>query len=249
VLREQVQHTQDRLAKVESQMEEGQIHLAEMIERARKDVEVLEDTLNKATRVLTRNSVDFGAEMESVKTRLQEMDGSLAEIRNDLDQFGKSVEATSKKVDDFAMAAGLDVPIDESKVPGTPQDHFAAINTAFKEGRYSEARAFAEIFLKRYPKRAEADDIQLLIAKSYSQQKRWAKALGVLRIFSDSYPNSELLPEGLYEMAEAFFALGDCTDASILIDTITTRHKKSAFAERARELLKEIKKSKSRCTS
>jgi TolA-binding protein len=187
--------------------------------------------------------------MESMKTKLRELDGSLAEIRHDLDQFGKSVDSTNRRVNEFAIAAGIDLPIDESKVPSNPKDHFGAIETAFAEGRYSETRALGKVFAQRHGRRGEADNVQLLIAKSYSRQKRWAKSLGVLHRFSDNYPKSDLQPEALYEMANAFYHLGGCTDARILIDTIISRYKRSEFANKARELIKLIKKNKSRCTS
>ena len=47
----------------------------------------------------------------------------------------------------------------------------------------------------------------------------------------------------------AFFQLGDCTDARVLVDTIATKHKESPFAAKAQTLLQEINKQKSRCTS
>ncbi len=248
-LRSEVQGVRDRIDKIERENEEGRHHLSEMIERARTEVDKLEETLNRATRVLARNSADFGAEMESMKNRLREVDGTLAEIRHELGQASKRMDKADRRVNEFALAAGLDLPIDEDKVPTSEKDHKRAIDRAYANGKYSETRALAKIYMERYANRAEADDVQLLIAKSYLKQKRWAKALGVLHRFSEKYPKSDLTPEVLYEMARAFFALGDCTDAGILIETVTTRHKKSPFAAQARALSKRIKKMKSRCTS
>ena len=91
--------------------------------------------------------------------------------------------------------------------------------------------------------------MQFLIARSFIEQKRWAKALGALRQFTDVYPKSELNPEVLYEMASAFFQLGDCTDARVLVDTIASKHKDSPFAAKASDLLQEINRQKARCSS
>ena len=53
----------------------------------------------------------------------------------------------------------------------------------------------------------------------------------------------------LYEMARSFYSMGDCTDARILIDALTSRHKNSPFAKKAVQLRETINKNKSRCTS
>ncbi len=248
-LRQDIQRLDDRLTKTEAELEQERTHLTEMIERARKDVVKLEETLTRATRVLARNSADFGAEMESVNAKLREVDGSLAEVRHELEISGKNLERTNKRVNDFALAAGIDMPVDQEKIPAKPEAHLEMIKDSLAAGRYGEARSLGNAFLKSHPKHNGADDAQLLIAKSYLQQKRWAKALGALRRFTDKYPKSDLTPEVLYEMARSFFSLGDCTDARILVDAITTRHKKSPFAEKASALSEQMKKNKSRCTS
>jgi len=248
-LKIQTKALEDRLAKIEGDAAAERAKLTEMIETARAQIAELEETLSKATRVLARNSADFGAEMEALKDQLRASDGALAELKHEVETVAVQAEEANRKVVDFALAAGLDLPVDASKVPEKPKDHFDAVKASFDAGRYGEARELAKLFLQRYPKDEAADDVQFLIAKSFVAQKRWAKALGALRQFTDVYPKSGLNPEVLYEMASAFFQLGDCTDARILVDSITTKHKDSPFAARSQTLLQEINKQKSRCTS
>lgn len=240
---------EDRLAKVEGESAEERARLTEMIDTARTQIAELEETLSKATRVLARNSADFGAEMETIKDQLRASEGALAELRHEIETVGAAAEEANRKVVDFALAAGLDLPVDPAKVPEKPGEHFNAIRASFDAGRYGEARELAKLFLQRYPKDEAADDVQFLVARSFVAQKRWAKALGALRQFTDVYPKSGLNPEVLYEMASAFFQLGDCTDARILADTIASKHGDSPFAAKARTLQQEMSKQKSRCTS
>jgi TolA-binding protein len=248
-LRSDVSALEARVERIDSELDQDREELTEMIDRARAELEELESTLTRATRVLARNSADFGAEMETAKDRLREVDGALAEIRHEVQQIGIRVDESGKKINEFALAAGLDLPVDESKVPAKAPAHFAAIKESFAAGRYGEVRSLAKIFLARYPKDALADDTQLLFARSYLAQKRWAKSLGALRRFTDLYPKSEHTPEVLYEMANAFYQLGDCTDARILVEAISQRHKKSPFAAKAAKLKEQMSKNKSRCTS
>lgn len=244
-----VRKVEDRTAKIESELEDGRKRLTDMVDRARTDVEKLEETLTRATRVLARNSADFGADMETIKNKLREIDGSLAELHHDVEQSQERLETASKKVEEFARAAGVDLPVDASKVPAKSSDHFRMIEQSFAEMRYGETRSLAKLFLSRHSKDRRADEAQMFVAKSYLQQKRWAKALGSLRRFTDNYPKSDLTPEVLYEMARAFFSLGDCTDARILTEAVSTRHKRSPYAQKAVKLNEQMKKDKGRCTS
>jgi TolA-binding protein len=248
-LREEVRQVEARVEKIDSYLQEEKAHLTEMIERARSHVEQLEETLTRATRVLARNSADFGADMETIKDKLREVDGALAEIRYEVEESQKKVDAANLKVDNFARAAGLDVPVDSSQVPETAEEHIKVIKDAYAADRYGEVRSLCELFLARHPKDQSAELAQYYIAKTYLAQKRWAKALGALKKFTDSYPKSKMTPEVLYEMSRAFFSLGDCTDARILTEALTTRHAKSPFAAKAKKLNEQMKKNKALCTS
>lgn len=248
-LSREVQHLKDRIGQIENEQQEKLSNLTGMIDRARGEVDKLEETLTKATRVLARNSADFGADMESIKERLRKIDGTLAEVRYDMDQTVKQIEATNKKVIDVASAAGLDIPVDEATVPTDANAHFKLISDSFSAGRHGEVRSLAALFLKRHPGHNSADEAQLYIARSYMAQKRWSKALGPLRAFTDKYPKSARVPEALYNMAECFFNMGDCTDARILVEALTTRHKGSEYAKKARALGDTMRKNKSKCTS
>jgi TolA-binding protein len=248
-LREDVDDLEARVEKLGGELEQDRQRLTEMIDHARAEMEELNSTLTRATRVLARNSADFGAEMESAKDRLRELDGALAEIRHQVEEIGIRVDDSGQKLNEFALAAGLDLPVDEAKIPADVGAHFKVIEQSLADERYGEVRSMGKVFHDRYPKDDRADDVQLMIAKSYLEQKRWAKALGALRRFTDLYPKSELSAEVLYEMAGAFYQLGDCTDARILVDAVVQRHKNSPFATKAAALKDEMARNKARCTS
>ena len=248
-LQNDVSHLKDRITQMESEQAEKQAHLSQMIDRARKEVDKLELTLTKATRILSRNSADFGADMEMMKERLREVDGTLAEIRYELEESRKQVEDANEKVKQFALAAGLDVPVDASSVPADASSHFKKIVEAYQGGRHGEVRSLAKLFTARHGTDANAEEAELYISRSYLAQKRWAKALGELRSFTEAHPQSKFTAEALYEMARAFYGLGDCTDARILVEALTTRHKRSPFAKKAKQLSDTIRKNKARCKS
>ena len=249
LLKQDVQHLSDRMKKIETDAGKERKELASMIVRAQKQVRDMEDTLSKATRVLARNSADFGAEMEELKHDIALSKGQAAELLNNFEVLQKQLEKSNKKIVDFAMAAGLDLPVDEASVPKDEKGHFSKIKGSLSASRFGEARSYARLYFKKYPKSKNLDKVQLIVGKSYMQQKRYAKALGALRRFVDVYPKSSHIPEALYEMANAFFMLGDCTDANVLADTIISRHGKTLFAAKAQKLKDLMISKKTRCTS
>lgn len=248
-LERKVAQMEDRVAEMEASITEEREYLTEMIDRARTEVDKLEETLNRATRILARNSADYGAEIDTIKDKLRETDGLFAELRHDLGEMDKSVKEVELRMENYAIASGLDIPVDESNVPSREGDHFAMIKESYNAEKWGEARSLCKLFIARYPGSSNADDAKLIMGKTYIEQKRWAKALGELRQFTDTYPKSKLTAEALYEMARSFYFLGHCTDARILIEAVTTRHRRSAFAKKAKSLAAKIKKNKSRCTS
>jgi TolA-binding protein len=245
----EVTRLEGRITKVESETSAARDVLTEMIGKARAQVEQLEGTLTKATRVLARNSADFGAEMETIKDQLRKLEGQLAEMSHGMQQSDAKFDATTKKIAAVAAAAGLDVPVDAEKIPADKAAHLSAVRDAFSTGRHGEVRSLGQAFIDRYPKDKNADAVHLLMAKAYIEQKQWAKALGVLGRFNEKYPSSVLNPEALYEMARCFYELGDCTDARSLVDALQSRHAKSPFAAKAKTLSEQMKKDKSRCAS
>ena len=248
-LRRDVIDMQARLESLEKAASQNREQLMELIERARTEMENLQITLRKATAVLARNSADFGAEMETVEDRIRVLEGTLAELDHKVGETDKKMDATNRKVYGFAMAAGLDLPVDESKIPKGESAHFKEINKSYDALRYGEARSLCKIFFERYRGSKRADDVQLMVAQSYMAQKRWAKSLGALKQFTDTYPKSDLTAEVYFSTARAFFMLGDCTDARLLCEAITSKFPRSPFAKKASALVGEMNVKKARCTS
>ena len=192
IIKQKIQHLDDRMEQLNKENEEAMERLQEMIDTARDELLILEETLSKATRVLARNSADFGADMETLRDEMRMNQGSQAELSHELNRVLQQVAEIRRQLREFALAAGLDLPVDEDKVSKQPAQHFDMMKKSFAEGRYGEVRSLGNLFLSRHPRHKLADDAQLLIAKSYIAQKRWAKALGSLRRFTDRYPKSRL---------------------------------------------------------
>jgi tol-pal system protein YbgF len=154
-----------------------------------------------------------------------------------------------------ALRAELDkraptVMPDQPKVPEDATAHFDAAYQAYGAGKYTEARGLFREYLKRYPQDPKAGNAQYWIGASYHQEGKPATALGEYRQVITHYTQSTAVNVALFGMADAFFRLHACTDAKSALETLLRRTPDDALGERAKKLLREIKKAPAAdCTS
>jgi outer membrane protein assembly factor BamD len=65
----------------------------------------------------------------------------------------------------------------------------------YKKGSYSAALGRFEKLLNRFPDYRRADEVLLLMVKSYSALKMKDKASGALQVLEDKYPSSKFTAE------------------------------------------------------
>jgi len=251
MLKEQTAKLEKQAQELEQAREKDRERYTEMITSAEKQVKELEKVLKEATEVLTRNSADFGADMEKIKENLRQMEGALAEIKHAIEEEQKAraeAEASqSRRLEEVARQSGIEVVIDPATIPTDKKEHFTLIEAAYKAGRYGEARTLAKIFIEKHPKDSNTDDAQMVIAKSYYKQKKYSSSLGAYQKIVDNYPKSSRMSEVMYLMGECFYSLGSCSDARTLYDSVVAKYPKSSWAKKAKTGIKKIKNNSSRC--
>jgi len=251
MLKEQTVKLEKQVKELEQARDKDSERYTEMITSAEKQVKELEKVLKEATEVLTRNSADFGADMEQIKENLRQIEGALAEISHAVEEEQKAraeAEAShSRRLEEVARQSGIEVVIDPATIPTDKKEHFERIEAAYKAGRYGEARTLAKIFIEKYPKDSYADDARMVIARSYYKQKKYSSSLGALQKTVDDYPKSSHMSEVLYLMGSCFHSLGSCSDARTLYDSVVAKYPRSSWAKKAKTGIKNIKSNSSQC--
>jgi TolA-binding protein len=111
----------------------------------------------------------------------------------------------------------------------------------FKLERYEEALATYQECLQRGGYSEEKQVLALLHAgQSASQTEEWAKALKWLEQIPESYPNSEFVPQALYEQGWAKQHLDEKDAAKKLYLTVAEQKPRDELGARARFMLGEL---------
>jgi TolA-binding protein len=212
----------------------------------------LQGVLDRATQVLTRGSADVGAQVEQMGQQIATIQGQVAELQHKLEQFDQQMAAQRADLDNqiAKLKSGGKEPLDPAQIPTDRKAHFQAAYDSYQAGDYEKARELWREYLIRYPEDAKAGDAQYWIGASYTQQNKPATALGEYRKVIADYASSSAVNVALYGMADAFFRLHACTDATSALQALLKRKPEPGLTDRTKKLLKDVSGSpKGYCTS
>ena len=127
---------QQRIEALESGIAEEREQLTAQVARSREQVAELEQVLNQATQVVTRNSADLGQEVRSLREQVQTLEGQLAELRNAYRQAQAEHLAfrsrTDQQLNVLSQKAGLDVALSPEEIPAGADGHFPGGDASFQ---------------------------------------------------------------------------------------------------------------------
>ena len=218
----------------------------------------LQQGLERTRSLLTRDSADVGAQVQSQEQRMAEIEGKLDELQHGLSDAVQQNAKAKVELDDKITKLATTKPavgtepaaVDPSLVPEDKAAHFAAAYEAYKAGDHEKARALFKEFLTRYAADDKAGEAQYWMGASFLVQNKPATALGEYRKVIATYPKSAAVDTALYGMADAFYRLHACTDAKGAIDALLKRKPSKALTDRANELLRAVTAApKDYCTS
>ena len=211
----------------------------------------LESLLERATKVLTRDSADVGADVERMSEQLASLEGQLSEVKHSIELMQRENASQRAELDQrIGRLSKGDAALSDADIPADKGSHFAAAYQAYEQGEHEKARALFREYLKRYGKDKKAGNAQYWIGSSYLLQDKPATALGEYRKVISQHGKSSAVDVALYGMADAFFRLQACGDAKSALSALLKRKPKKSLADRAKKLLRDVKRAgKARCTS
>jgi tol-pal system protein YbgF len=229
---------------MEDGIAEERRQLTDEVSRAKSQVIRLEEVLQKATKVVTRNSADLGLEVQNLREQISTLEGELATLRQEVTARDQAIATQRQELDAqierLARRAGVDVEISDSDIPADKDDHYTAAYRAYQQSEFGLSRALFRAYITRYPRDDQADNALYWIGKSYMQQERPANAIQEFRKVIADYPRADAVDETLWDMGNAFFALNQCTEARDVLNTLIRNFRQSTFVARARAKLREI---------
>ncbi len=243
-LEETTEDHEQRLSSLEEGITRERQELTDEVNRAKSQVARLEEVLQKATKVVTRNSADLGLEVEHLREQIGVLEGEIATLRQEIAARDQAIASQRQELDNqiekLARRAGVDVQLDESEIPSDKDEHYAAGYRAYQQNEFGLSRALFRAYVTRYPRDDQADNALYWIGKSYLRQERPANAIQEFRKIISDYPREDAVDETLWDMGNAFFALNQCDEARDVLNTLIRNFRRSTFVARARTKLREI---------
>lgn len=243
-----------RLSTIETGLAADRAELRNELEGAKTQVAELQRVIEQAASVVTRNSADTGAQVQTLTQQLGVVEGQIAELRNDLDaikrQLAEQRAEDQRRLDQIARKIGLDAPVDASQIPADKAEHYATAYRAHQAGDYSKARSLFREYITRYAQDDNADNAQYWIGASHLAENQPSRALGELRKVLSDYSRGDAVDEALFDMADAFYKLHACGDARTSYEALIRTYTSSPLIQRAREKLREVQRApRGYCTS
>jgi tol-pal system protein YbgF len=112
-------------------------------------------------------------------------------------------------------------------------------------GRYQEAMADFETFLRLYPKSDLADNAQFWIGEVYKAQGRPEEAILAYQKVINNYPEGNKVPAAMLNQGFAFEKINDTTTAELVFKRLVKNFPKTSEAEIARKRLQDSQEKRS----
>lgn len=253
-LAREAEDREQRLAQLENGMADQRRQIEESLSSAETKVRELEQVLERATEVVTRNSADLGTEVGQLRSTLATLEGQIAELRNELhatqQELVQQNAATQQRIKSFAQKAGVDIELEASQVPQDKGDHYSAATAARDNNDASLARALFREYARRYPDDDRTDNALHALAALYMEAGRPATALAEYRKIITRFRGGDMFNQTLFDMASAFYELHACTDARSALEALIARVRSGSLNRQARAKLREVRRAPAGyCTS
>lgn len=251
LVRNDVDAIKTRLFSVERDLGGTREESTERLEAVEKSFKTDVDTMRKL-------SADTQANLDSVRTEMQVLNGKIDDIalsaRKPSEELHRYSDDTDKRIialEDRVMK--LQTALDDlnKKIAGQPQQQAAAVPTpdalymkgleTFKAGDMAAARDIFTKFLEQYPKNDLVANAKYWIGETYYSEKNYDQAILSFQDVIKNYPQKDKVPAAMLKQAMAFKAIKDNKSARYVLKKLIEGHPKSDEAQKAKELLKEIR--------
>jgi tol-pal system protein YbgF len=221
------------------------------IERLRADMRGEFEAFAARVERASKNQMDFANQVEALKA-------DLAKLRGQLEVFANDIEATQKRQRDFYVdldsrlrkleaAATTPAPAAEAAPEAPPaakadpaqetRDYEAAL-AAIKAGRYKDALAAFQGFIKNHPNSGLLPNAHYWLASSHYQLGDYARAGEGFARVAATWPNDAKAPDALLAQASALTEAGDAKNARKVLETLVARYPAANAAQTAKLRLK-----------
>ncbi len=216
-------------------------------------VKQLDDSIDKATKMLARNSADLGTRVDQFSDeiaqfagRLEMLQRSIDAARSELAQVKQDQQSLSGRMDSIERQLGI-----APGQPGQPGsqpvtvDQTVLFDNAYKAlqaGKFDDARRQFRLYVQAFPQDDKADDAAFYIGETFFKQKDYEKAIAEYQRVIDTWPKGDMADDAFLQAGLAALEKGWCVDAGAYLGELIRRYPQSPLVKTARQKLDYVKK-------
>lgn len=238
VLREDVTHLETRVSAQE--------------ETLSSKVQKLETVLEKATQLLTRNSADLGAEVNTLVQEGAELRGLVMEAKRYTEEVKNEIKILELRQQEIEKR----IAVLEQKVTEPPAQSadqlYAKAKAAFDGKKLDDADKLFTYLIIKFPGHERADDAQYYRGELRFRKSDYETAIGEFQRVFEKFPQSALADDALMRAGQAAIKLKWCTDARAYFNVLMQKYPKSSLVKKAKKAdrwVKRHRKQKRYCKS
>lgn len=217
------------------------------IDSLQRKVQQLQGQIEELRHGLTRVSKQESAslpQLRSLEKRLVALEGQMRSVRRRPEYGSDEPALPSPRTQTSPSALPWDPPRTPPPSPSTNdtlecQDLYRGAARLFQDRKYNPAIQEFRTFQRRCPESQMADDAQYWIGESHYVQNDYNRAI---LEFNDvlSYRRGDRVAAALLRQAQAFLAIGDKTDARLILQKLVSDHPSAAQTVEAQTMLRTL---------
>ncbi|MDP8255907.1 MAG: tol-pal system protein YbgF [Candidatus Alcyoniella australis] len=196
------------------------------------------------------NMASATADMDRIRQDHSKLRGSVEELGHELDQFKKSYQDITPRVESAerrlsAIESKLGIKTDTTPAE-TPQQQNQGPNemellkeadNLFRAGNYEAAKARYTEFLKKHPNSSSVPDAQFMLGECFFEQRAYDSAILEYDKVVTRYSSSPRAPRAYLKLGFSFYELGEMVDARIFFEKVIKDYPGTEEAELAKKKL------------
>lgn len=211
----------------------------------------LDESVEKATKLLSRNSADIGTEVEKMADEVatlkaqneslrQELEAVRQEVLKQREQYEQRLGTYAERME--AVEKWVAARQEAVAAAGDKEKIWSDAQKRMSESKWADARNGLRSFVQKFPQDARADDAQFMIGKTFQEEKDYEKAIAEYQRVIDSYPNGDMVDDAFLQAGLAALDMKWCVDAGAYLGELVRRYPSSPLVKQAKDKLAHIKK-------
>ena len=226
--------------------------LAKVSKKANKNEEGLEQklarlekTLEEASKLLTSNSANIGAEVSELTSDQFKLNGLVMDAKRTTVELKTASEINASKLAALETRIAALESNDSAKATSNgddPGEKLAKAQQFFDNNQLERSKSLLIDIQKNHSNHAIKSSALFLMGQVYAKQKKWSKALQEFQSVYEKHPTDPLADDALWQAAFAAENLKWCTDARAYYSLLRQKYPKSKFAKKAKSAGLRLKK-------